>query len=146
MAHEWSGTGISLKALRHDKGWSQAELAQISDLSVRTIQRLEQGRPASLEAVKALAAAFGTSAQAIQARLGPRGPETRQPAQGHAFAALAWHLAGYLATLIALVALVWRFDADPRIATGLGMLGAAALFLHLAAHLHYSPRRRSRGR
>lgn len=49
----------SLKQLRLDKGWTQEQLAGISGVSVRTIQRIEQGAPAGLESAKALAAAFG---------------------------------------------------------------------------------------
>lgn len=44
--------------LRLQRGWSQEQLAEISGLSVRTIQRIENGRSASLETIKALAATF----------------------------------------------------------------------------------------
>ena len=47
-----------VRKLRIEKGWSQETLAQISDLSVRTIQRIERGGNASLETLGALAAAF----------------------------------------------------------------------------------------
>jgi transcriptional regulator with XRE-family HTH domain len=49
-----------VRKLRLDKGWSQEQLAAISDLSVRTIQRIERGQKPSLESLKALAAAFET--------------------------------------------------------------------------------------
>jgi len=45
---------------RVDKGWSQEELAAHSGLSVRTIQRIENGKRASLESLKCLAAVFET--------------------------------------------------------------------------------------
>jgi transcriptional regulator with XRE-family HTH domain len=38
--------------------WSQEQLAELSGLSVRTIQRLERGQTASVESQKALGAAF----------------------------------------------------------------------------------------
>lgn len=49
-----------VRKLRLEKGWSQEQLAEICDLSVRTIQRIERGQKPSLESLKALAAAFET--------------------------------------------------------------------------------------
>ena len=46
--------------LRLEKGWSQEQLAEICDLSVRTIQRIERGQQPSLESLKALASVFET--------------------------------------------------------------------------------------
>jgi len=40
-----------IQKLRLQRGWSQEQLATISGLSTRTIQRLERGQPASLETV-----------------------------------------------------------------------------------------------
>ena len=47
-----------VRKLRLEKGWSQETLAEVSGLSVRTIQRLERGGNASLESLCALAAVF----------------------------------------------------------------------------------------
>lgn len=47
-----------VRKLRIDRGWSQETLAEVSGLSVRTIQRLERGGKASLETLTALAAVF----------------------------------------------------------------------------------------
>ncbi len=47
-----------IRKLRIDRGWSQETLAEVSGLSVRTIQRLERGDKASLETLTALAAVF----------------------------------------------------------------------------------------
>ncbi len=49
-----------VRKLRLEKGWSQEQLAEICDLSVRTIQRIERGQNPSLESLKSLAAAFET--------------------------------------------------------------------------------------
>lgn len=49
-----------VKPLRLEKGWSQEQLAEIAGLSVRTIQRLENGGTSSLETAKALSAVFDT--------------------------------------------------------------------------------------
>lgn len=55
------GALMSVKKHRLDRGWSQEQLAQISGLSVRTVQRIEQGQKAGLESLKCLAAAFDTN-------------------------------------------------------------------------------------
>lgn len=47
-----------VQKLRLQKGWSQAQLAELSGLNVRTIQRIERGDPASNESLKALASVF----------------------------------------------------------------------------------------
>lgn len=47
-----------IQKLRLQRGWSQEQLAEVSGLSVRTIQRLERGQPGSLESMNALAAVF----------------------------------------------------------------------------------------
>lgn len=47
-----------IQKLRLQRGWSQEQLAEVSGLSVRTIQRLERGQPGSLESLNALAAVF----------------------------------------------------------------------------------------
>lgn len=49
----------TLKELRNQKGWSQNDLSSLSGLSVRTIQRMENGTGApSSETAKALASVF----------------------------------------------------------------------------------------
>ncbi|MDK2594117.1 helix-turn-helix domain-containing protein [Pseudoalteromonas obscura] len=50
-----------LKQLRLSRSLSQEQLAQMSGLSVRTIQRIEAGGNASLESQKCLAAALNVS-------------------------------------------------------------------------------------
>ncbi|WP_034788100.1 2TM domain-containing protein [Ewingella americana] len=47
-----------IKQLRLSRAWSQEQLAELTSLSVRTIQRIENGEQASLETLGALAAAF----------------------------------------------------------------------------------------
>jgi transcriptional regulator with XRE-family HTH domain len=48
-----------VKKLRTAENWSQEQLSEKSGLSLRTIQRLENGGNASIESVRALADAFG---------------------------------------------------------------------------------------
>lgn len=45
-----------VRKLRLERGWSQEVLAEVSGLSVRTVQRIERGGNASLESLSALAA------------------------------------------------------------------------------------------
>ncbi len=47
-----------IKKLRERKNWSQEQLATMSGLSVRTIQRIESGNKASIESLKSLASVF----------------------------------------------------------------------------------------
>ena len=47
-----------IRKLRLQRGWSQEQLAELTGLSVRTIQRVERGYPPSLESRNALAAVF----------------------------------------------------------------------------------------
>lgn len=51
-------TGMLVQKLRLRRGWSQEDLAELSTLSVRTVQRVERGHTASMETLKALAAVF----------------------------------------------------------------------------------------
>jgi transcriptional regulator with XRE-family HTH domain len=49
---------MELRMKRLAKAWSQEQLAEMSGLNVRTIQRIERGQKASLESLKSLAAVF----------------------------------------------------------------------------------------
>jgi transcriptional regulator with XRE-family HTH domain len=50
--------GIAIQALRTQKAWSQEQLAEIACISVRTVQRVENGGPASFGTLRGLASAF----------------------------------------------------------------------------------------
>jgi transcriptional regulator with XRE-family HTH domain len=47
-----------IKIQRSNRAWSQTQLAEVSGLSLRTIQRIEKTGVASLESVKSLASVF----------------------------------------------------------------------------------------
>ena len=47
-----------VRKLRLQRGWSQEQLAELTDLSVRTIQRAERGQKPSLETARSLASVF----------------------------------------------------------------------------------------
>lgn len=47
-----------VQKLRLQRGWSQQQLAELSGLNIRTIQRIEKGQEPSVESLKSLAAVF----------------------------------------------------------------------------------------
>jgi transcriptional regulator with XRE-family HTH domain len=47
-----------IKKMRLERHWSQDQLAEMSGLNIRTIQRIENGGKAGLESLKSLAAVF----------------------------------------------------------------------------------------
>lgn len=57
---------MNIKALRKEKYWSQEQLAEMSGLSIRTIQRIETDQKAGLESLKALSAVFGVEISELQ--------------------------------------------------------------------------------
>lgn len=65
-----------LKELRMSRQWSQEQLAKLSGLNLRTIQRLESGAKVSSESLRALAAVFEVSAESLLATY----PTASQPA------------------------------------------------------------------
>jgi transcriptional regulator with XRE-family HTH domain len=54
-----------LRELRAARQWSQEQLAQLSGLNLRTIQRLESGAKISTESLRALAAVFEVPAESL---------------------------------------------------------------------------------
>lgn len=58
-----------VKKLRLQRNWSQEELAHFSGLSIRTIQRMEKGKPANVESYKSIAAVFEVNVEDIKPEL-----------------------------------------------------------------------------
>lgn len=56
---------VKIKKWREDRSWSQEHLAEAADISLRTIQRVENGKGASRETIMALAAAFNVDVMAL---------------------------------------------------------------------------------
>lgn len=73
-----------LRELRSARQWSQEQLAELSGLNLRTIQRLESGARVSTESLRALAAVFEVPAEALLAR-----PASHDAASGSQPALLA---------------------------------------------------------
>ena len=55
-----------IQKLRLQHGWSQQQLADLSGISIRTIQRIERGQTASTETLKSLAAVFEIDFSSLQ--------------------------------------------------------------------------------
>ena len=68
-----------VQKLRLQRGWSQEQLAELSGLSVRTIQRIERGLPASNETLKSLASVFEIDFSTLQATQEPAMTTTANP-------------------------------------------------------------------
>jgi transcriptional regulator with XRE-family HTH domain len=56
----------TVKRLRRANGWSQRQLAEAADVSLKTIQRLEKGHEASLETLAAIANVFHVSVSELE--------------------------------------------------------------------------------
>ncbi|TMN36909.1 helix-turn-helix transcriptional regulator [Pseudoalteromonas sp. S2755] len=69
-----------IKSKRVERAWSQSELAQVSGLSLRTIQRIEKSGTASLESIKALAAVYEVKVIEIQNQPKPKGAKLTRKA------------------------------------------------------------------
>jgi transcriptional regulator with XRE-family HTH domain len=84
-----------LKPLRISRHLSQEQLAEMSGLSVRTIQRIESGRTASVESLKCLAAALDVDIETLkQEKLMPNGNPKEWNA--HPLWLRAWFALNYL--------------------------------------------------
>ena len=104
-----------IQKLRLPRGWSQQQLADLSGLSVRTIQRIEQGQVASTESLKSLAAVFEIDFSTLQepdmntpiASPGFNADETLAFAQVRKLKGFYMHLAQYVIVVTLLLSLNW---------------------------------------
>ncbi len=55
-----------VKKLRAQRNWSQEQLAQTSNLSLRTIQRIESGKKASLESLMSIASVLEVDIETLK--------------------------------------------------------------------------------
>jgi transcriptional regulator with XRE-family HTH domain len=61
---------MNVRELRLARGWSQGQLAEMSGLSLRTVQRIENGATPALESLKSLAAVFEIDYSDLQEGMG----------------------------------------------------------------------------
>lgn len=94
-----------VRNLRASRGWTQQQLAEIADLSLRTIQRVEKLGVASNETVSALCAVFEIDRQELLV-LPPLDAEDERASERSShvagLAALIGALAGSLVTALAM--------------------------------------------
>jgi len=57
--------GERIRELRKKRAWPQEQLAEVAGISVRTIQRIEGGEPASFETLKAMANALDVAVEEL---------------------------------------------------------------------------------
>ncbi|MEK0158869.1 helix-turn-helix transcriptional regulator [Pseudoalteromonas piscicida] len=88
-----------IKLKRVERAWSQSELARVSGLSLRTIQRIEKSGAASLESIKALAAVYELNVMEIQHQ--PKSKGTKLKRKAAAFLAGTAVMAASIFTLTA---------------------------------------------
>lgn len=69
MEHEMKISPNTIRRLRSDKGWPQDQLAKVSGLSLRTIQRVEAEGVGSINTAVSLAATFGVDLKDLQEEL-----------------------------------------------------------------------------
>lgn len=137
---------MQVQKLRLQRGWSQQQLAELSGLSVRTIQRIENGSAASTESLKSLASVFEIDFSTLSSE--PAMPDTPTSSPTHTASAsqqeqlallevrklkgFYLHLAQYVVVIAALCAInllttphrLWFYWA--ALGWGIGILAHAA--------------------
>jgi transcriptional regulator with XRE-family HTH domain len=86
-----------IRSERLKRAWSQEQLAQVSGLGIRTVQRVENGENASLETVKALAAVLELPVETLVS-----GTATSLPSRFRLFKPWPAFAAGCAVTVISL--------------------------------------------
>lgn len=75
---------LSVDKLKHHRelrAWTQSHLAEVSDISLRTIQRIEKSGVASQESVKSICAAYEINIEDLLASRAPEGNQTKSTAK-----------------------------------------------------------------
>ena len=134
---------MDLKELRLEKSWSQEQLADISGVSVRTVQRLEKGEKPGMETLKALAAAFEVSSSQLQEKLNGN-PEqdtmseqssNRKSITDYGWKGLFIHLGVFMAVITWLLILAESFDKNDEFVGAIGIAWGGMIGVHIATLL-----------
>ena len=128
-----------IQKYRLQRGWSQEQLAELSGLSTRTIQRLERGQAPSLESLKALASVFDVDLTRLKEtemdtpiNTDFRADEALALAHVRKVKGFYMHLAQYVLVIAGLGLLNWATSPHywwflwPALGWGLGILSHAA--------------------
>jgi transcriptional regulator with XRE-family HTH domain len=134
-----------IQKLRLKHGWSQRQLADASGLSVRTIQRIENGQPASTETLKSIAAVFEVDFSTLDPEqtmtTSAATPAERQEEEAFRYVRslrrFYVHLLQYVVVCLALVAV--NLIASPRYPWVLWVIGGWGLGVALHAFRVFRP-------
>lgn len=108
-----------VRKLRLQKGWSQEQLAELSCLSVRTIQRIERGHKPGLESANALAAVFELDVEAFTQEAQMTESQNRQLEEEKAALEYVREVKGFYSHLATfLVVMVFLFGLNLYITPG----------------------------
>jgi len=126
---------MDLRKLRLEKGWSQEQLAEISGISARTIQRLEKGERPGMETLKALAAGFDMSVSELQmATMDAKERENMNTGLINqipkAWRGFLLHLFTFMVVITWVLGLIRFFDLDLEIAGAVALPGGMLLLIH----------------
>jgi transcriptional regulator with XRE-family HTH domain len=136
---------MRIQKLRLKRGWSQRQLADASGLSVRTVQRVENGQPASTETLKSLAAVFEVDFSTLDPEqtmaTSAATPAERQEEEAFRYVrklrGFYLHLLQYVVVCLALVAV--NLIASPRYPWVLWVIGGWGLGVALHAFRVFRP-------
>jgi transcriptional regulator with XRE-family HTH domain len=130
---------MQIQKLRLKRGWSQQQLADASGLSVRTIQRIENGHPGSTESLKSLAAVFEIDFSTLTPE--PSMPSDQQEEEAFRYVRklrrFYVHLFQYVVVVLALLAI--NLTVSPRNLWVLWVMGGWGLGVLLHASRVFRP-------
>ena len=138
---------MDLKKIRLEHNWSQEQLATITGVSARTIQRIENGHPPSLETLKALAAGFGTSVDELRSKVSETegGSEGSESEEAHLVTPLKQWKSFILHTIIFMGVITWLFILnlffafDQEVIGSVGLVWGFILAFHLVKSIRDAP-------
>lgn len=144
-----------IKRWREERYWSQEHLAGLAGIGLRTIQRVENGEPASLDSLKALAAAFNVDviSLAVDQEAEAEAVMKRQNAKTNAALRLSFwiHLASYAMGIVTFMGISIGIGGDtfvmkwPIIWWTVGVVAHGATVAIVEVVARYAETRESKG-
>ena len=131
------GENMIIRKLRLQRGWTQSQLAEMADVTSRTIQRVEQGHKPSLETCRALAAVFEVDLSIIQPEEITMNNEANlksdeQEAMAYAKRIKEFYEFLFIYAVLGIVFLI-KFSGEPKIYIVFAGLGVALIIQGLIA-------------
>ena len=127
---------MNLKKLRLKKNWSQEQLAEITGISARTIQRIENGKKPGMETLKALAAGFNISVAELESGTPAETESTALNSGFFGSIPKEWkgfilHIVIFMFVMTWLLALRHFFDLDKDVPGAAALIWGMAIVFHL---------------